>query len=130
RYAQARVEFEQLRLAARDGDRTRAALRIAQCDYYLKKLREAKLALKPLAESSGTLQPEALYFYALSLRALKENESYSKVIRRVPDEFPPDPWADDALDNLGDYLVVHDEDELADKVYRDLYARFPKGRNA
>jgi soluble lytic murein transglycosylase len=130
RYAQARSEFELLRPVASPGnDRELVDLRIAECDYYLKRYRDAKAGLRPYLDGASR-QAEALYFYALSLRALNETDAYIRTIRQVPDRFPTESWADDALDDLASYYVVTDKDDLADEVYRRLYERFPTGHHA
>jgi peptidoglycan lytic transglycosylase len=129
RYTQARTEFEALRPPVPGADRELIDLRVAECDYYLKRPRIAKAALRPYL-GSATRPAEARYFYALSLRALNEIDDYLKTIRQVADDYPTDPWADDALDDLAYYYVVTDRDDLADTVFRDLYARFPTGHNA
>jgi soluble lytic murein transglycosylase len=129
RYTQARPEFELLRPAAGVGDRDLVDLRIAECDYFLKRPRIAKTALRPYLEGRSH-QAEVLYFYALSLRALNENDEYVKTVRQIADQFPSEVWADDALDDLASYYVVTDKDDLADAVFRESYLKFPTGHNA
>jgi soluble lytic murein transglycosylase len=130
RYPQARSEFELLRPAALPGnDRELIDLRLAECDYFGKRYRDAKTGLRPYLDNAAR-QGEALYFYALSLRALNETDAYVKTIRQIPERFPAESWADEALDDLASYYVVTDKDEQADGVYRQLYERFPTGHNA
>src|SRR5262249_54014470 len=73
--AAARASFERLRLTSQAEDRTVVQLRLAECDYYLRKYRASADALRPFVES-GTRPAEALYFYALSQRELKDNALY------------------------------------------------------
>jgi soluble lytic murein transglycosylase len=129
RYTQARSEFDILRPAAGGNDRELVELRIAECDYFLKRPRVAKTALRPYL-AAGSRQGEALFFHALSLRALNEIDEYLQTIRQVADQFPTESWADDALDDLASYYVVTDKDDLADAVFRESYGRFPTGHNA
>jgi len=129
RYTQARSEFDLLRPAAGSSERELVDLRTAECDYFLKRPRVAKTALR-LHLGAGARQGEALFFYALSLRALNETDEYLKTIRQVADQFPTEPWADDALDDLASYYVVTDKDDSADAVFRESYNRFPTGHNA
>jgi len=129
RYTQARGEFDALRAAASGNDRELVDLRIAECEYFLKRPRIAKMALRPYLESASR-QGEALYFYALSLRALNEIDEYVKTMRLVADRFPTETWADDALGDLAGYYVIADRDDLADTIFRESYARFPTGRSA
>jgi len=128
RYAAARAEFEALRSQAKGDDRELVDLRIAECDYFLKRTRAAKAALAPYT-ARASRQAEALFFYAASLRDLDEREEYVRTMRRIAAEFPTDPWAEDALDDLGTSYLVHDEDDRADEIFRELYARFPTGRH-
>ncbi len=129
RYTQARSEFDVLRPAAGGTDRELVDLRIAECDYFLKRPRIAKTALRPYLEGASR-QGEALYFYALSLRALNETDEYLKTVRQVADRFPTETWADEALDDLASYYLVTDRDDLAEQTFRESYARFPTGHNA
>ena len=128
RYAQARNEFEVLRPAAQGDDRELVGLRIAESDYFLKRVRNARTALKPYLEGARR-QGEALFFHALTLRALNEEATYRQVIRRIVEEFPKESWADEALNDLATFHIRRDEDVEADEVLRELYRRFPTGRN-
>jgi soluble lytic murein transglycosylase len=129
RYGQARVEFDSLRPAAQGDDRELVDLRIAECDYFLKRARNAKTALRPYIDRASR-QGEALFFYALSSHELNETDEYLKVVQRIVTDFPTQTWADDALNDLATYYILQDADEQADAVFRDLYSRFPTGRNA
>jgi soluble lytic murein transglycosylase len=129
RYTQARSEFDTLRAVSPGEDRELLDLRIAECDYYLKRARNAKTALRPYIDRA-TRQSEVLFFYAVSLRDLNEIGEYLQTIQRVATQFPAETWADEALNDLATYYVRKDEDEKADQVFRDLYSRFPTGRNA
>ncbi len=129
RYPQARAEFEALRNATGGDDRELVDLRIAECDYFLKRTRNADAALRPFVDRASR-QGEALFFYALTLRDLDDTDGYLRVVQRIVDEFPTQSWADDALNDLGTYYILQDEDDKADAVFRDLYGRFPTGHNA
>ena len=86
-YPAARSSFDKLRSASQGDDRTLVQLRIAESDYYLRRYRAAADALKPFVES-GTRPAEALYYYALAQRELKDNALYHTLMRRVVTEFP------------------------------------------
>jgi soluble lytic murein transglycosylase len=129
RYGQARVEFDGLRASAQGDDRELVDLRIAECDYFLKRARNAKTSLRPYIDRAKR-HGEALFFYALSSRELNEIDEYLKVVQRIVADFPAQTWADDALNDLATYYIVEDQDEKADEVFRDLYSRFPTGHNA
>jgi len=128
-YAPARTAFTTLKSMARGADRELAGLRIAESNYFLKRPRDARDGLLPYL-TSPTRQAEVLYFFALSMRALGSSPEYFKTIRRVADDFPQERWAEDALNNLATYYIVHDEDEKADEVLRELYRKYPKSVHA
>lgn len=129
RYGQARVEFDALHASAAGDDRELVELRVAECDYFLKRARIAKTALRPYIDHASR-QGEALFFYALSSRELNEFDDYLKIVNRIAVDFPSQTWADDALNDLATYYIQQDEDAKADEVFRNLYRRFPTGHNA
>jgi soluble lytic murein transglycosylase len=71
-----------------------------------------------------------MYFYALVSRDLGDRDAYSTMIRRVVDEFPTDRWAEEALNQLATSYIRDDDDDHADKTFRELYEKFPAGRFA
>ena len=84
RYAQARPVFEGLRATARDDDREVVQLRIAECDYFLKRTRNARDGVRPFIDT-GARQGEALYFYAVATRELGGHDEYLRLVRRIVD---------------------------------------------
>jgi soluble lytic murein transglycosylase len=128
-YTPARAAFERLRSATSGDERDLVRLRLAESDYYLKKFRIARDALKPFTEE-GSHKSEALYFYALVQRDLGERADYFTLMRRVIAEFPTDRWAEEALNHLANTYVVSDDDAAADQAYRELYEKFPSSRYA
>ncbi len=126
-YPAARMSFEKLRTASQGEDRTAVLLRLAETDYYLRKYRASADALRPFVES-GTRPAEALYFYALAQRELKNNSLFHDLMRRVVTEFPGTSWEEDALNSLALADAHDDEDDAADQESLDLFERFPKGR--
>ena len=128
-YSAARSEFERLRNAVQGDDQNLVRLRLAELDYHLKKFKAARDGVRPYIDG-GPRQSEALYFYALSLRELDDRSQYMTLIRRVISEFPGDKWAEEALNQLATSYIREDEDDLADRTFRELYERFPSGRYA
>jgi tetratricopeptide (TPR) repeat protein len=63
-YAEARAAFERVRGAASGDESARVRLRLAECEYYLKRYRAARDGLRPFLDG-GPYQAEALYFHAL-----------------------------------------------------------------
>jgi soluble lytic murein transglycosylase len=129
RWPQARPAFEAIRPHASNDDLELVSLRLGQCDYYLRRHRSAREALRPLTER-GSRRAEASYFYLLATRGLGLTDEYARLVRRLVDEFGDSTWAEDGLDNLASYYIIDDQDERAAETFRDLYARYPNGRRA
>jgi len=129
RYGPARTAFEAVKNASQGDDRELVSLRLAECDYFLKRARNARDGLRPYVEHASR-QAEALFFYALSLGDLGDQDQYLKTIRRVVTEFPGQSWAEEALNNLGTHYIRVDEDEQADQTFRELYEKYPTSRHA
>jgi soluble lytic murein transglycosylase len=129
RYQPAKLAFESLRPAAQGDDHELVNLRIAECDYFLKRTRAARDGVKPFIEKASR-QGEALYFYAVATRDLGDKPEYLRVVRRLVSDFPDQSWAEEALNNLATYYIVQDEDELAEQTFREMYEKFPTGHYA
>ena len=108
-------------------DRDLVTLRLAECDYHLRRFRAVKDGLASLAEK-GPHQAEALFYSALATRALGDQAGYLKTARRLVDTFPNQPWAEDALNDLATRHIRADADDAAHAVLQELIARFPRGR--
>ncbi len=128
-YAEARAAFDGLAKVAAPADRELVELRLGECDYFLRRPRNARDEVRPFAEKASR-QAEALFFLALSSRELGDEDAYQKTVRRVVDEFPTESWAEEALNNLATRHIIDDEDEEADATFRELYEKFPRGRYA
>jgi soluble lytic murein transglycosylase len=129
RYAQARTAFEGLKNVAEGDDRELVNLRLAECDYFLKRLRNARDGVRPYIDHASR-HAEALFFYAVSVRELGDEAEYLKTVRRLADDFPTQSWAEEALNNLATHYVVQDEDDKADETFREMARKFPAGRYA
>jgi soluble lytic murein transglycosylase len=129
RYAQARPVFDALRATARDDDREVVHLRIAECDYFLKRTRNARDEVKPFIDA-GARQGEALYFYAVATRELGGHDEYLRTVRRIVADFPSQSWAEEALNNLATHYILQSDDDSAEKTFREMYEKFPTGHYA
>ena len=129
RYAQARAAFEGLRQAARDDDREIVQLRLAECDYFLKRVRNARDGVTPYLDK-GARQGEALFFYAVATRELGGRDEYLRIVRRLVEEFPTQSWAEEALNNLATHYIMESDDERAERTFREMYEKFPTGHYA
>jgi soluble lytic murein transglycosylase len=124
-FTEARSAYEKLKAVAEGGENQLVQLRLAQCDYFLKRYRAARDGLRPHLED-GARRAEALYFHALTMKALGDRATYERTIRRVADEFPTESWAEEALNNLATEHILRDQDAQADQVFRELYAKYPR----
>jgi soluble lytic murein transglycosylase len=129
RYGQVRGEFQALHAVARDDDLELVSLRIAECDYFLKRPRIARDALRPYLDHASR-RGEALFFHAVASRDLGDTDEYLRTVQRIVSDFPTHSWAEEALNDVATYWIRQDETEKADAALRNLYARFPTGRYA
>lgn len=128
-YAPARAAFEALRARAADEDKDLIQLRLAECDFFLKRVRSARDSLRALTDRPSR-KAEALYYYALAARDLGDTSTYLRISRRIVDEFPTEGWVEETLNALASYYIRKDDDAAADEVFRELYAKYPKGTYA
>jgi soluble lytic murein transglycosylase len=129
RYTLARASFEAVRSSSQGDDRELVNLRLAECDYFLKRPRNARDGVKPYIEKASR-QGEALFFYAVAIRELGDRDEYLRIVRRLVTEFPSQTWAEEALNNLATHYIVQNDDDLADQTFRELYEKFPLGHYA
>ncbi|MGC4081571.1 MAG: tetratricopeptide repeat protein [Vicinamibacterales bacterium] len=128
-YADARTAFETLRPFAKDDDRELIALRLAECDYFTKRTRQARESLRALS-ATASRKGEATFFYALALRDGGDTQGFVDTLQQVQADFRDQSWAEDALNNLGTYFIRTDEDDRADATFREMYQRYPRGAYA
>lgn len=129
RYPDARVGFLRLKPYATGDDAELVALRLAEIEYFTDRYRDAREALEPYL-ASGARQAEARFFYLMAQHGLKNEDAFVALVRALAKDFPASSWAEDALNHLATHYIQQDDDDDADVVLRDLYARFPKGRYA
>jgi soluble lytic murein transglycosylase len=129
RYSAARTAFVALQGVAEEDDRELVNLRLAECDYYLRRVRAARDGVKRYIDRASR-QGEALFFYAIALYDLGDRNEYFRVVRRIADEFPTQTWAEDALNHLATHYIVDDEDAKADATFREIFEKYPNGRHA
>lgn len=128
-YSAARLIYERLRPFAENDDAELVSLRLAECDYYMKRLRLARDGVKPYLERASR-QGEALFFYAVAIYDLGDRDEYFRIVRRIADDFPTQTWSEEALNHLAMHYVRDDADDKADETFRELFKRFPSGRYA
>ena len=129
RWAPARAGFASIARAATGDDKELIALRLAECDHYLDRHRAARDGLRPFIDHSSR-EAEARFFYLASIRALGDVDTYVALARGLLADYPDGSWAEETLNSLASHYVIVDDDEGADRAFRELYRRFPEGRYA
>lgn len=129
RYPEARDAFTSLARVAGGDDKELVALRLAECDYYLKRFREARDALVPYLNDAAR-KAEARFFHLTATRAMGDIDTYLRLARGLVNDFPQESWAEETLNNLASHYIVQSQDADANSVLRELYQRFPQSPHA
>ncbi len=130
RYDEARSAFLDLRALAPGADRALIDLRLAACEYNLRRYRTARDRLRPYLDRASPDQAEVHFYYLSALLRLGRKGDFVTRARALADRFPTSPWAEAALDALATHYIAEDRDDRAAEVFRELHARFPAGRRA
>jgi soluble lytic murein transglycosylase len=129
RYAEARAAFQELQRVATGDDRELVDLRVAECDFYLRRHDAAREGTRPYLERASR-KAEARFFFLSALRELGSHDEYIAQTRALVSDFPGDSWSEEALNNLGTHFIVTNQDEAAAQVFAELYEKFPTGSRA
>ena len=129
RYPEARAAFASLLNLVSREDRELVDLRIAECDFFLKRYAAARDGVAPYQDTSSR-KAEARFFALSAQRELGQEDQFIAATRALVDEFPDNSWSEEALNNLGTHYILTNEDELAAKTFRELYEKFPTGTRA
>ena len=126
RFDEARTAFQSLQGVARGDDKELVDLRVAECDFSLKRYAAARDGVRPYLDRASR-KAEARFFYLSSLRELGDEDQYFALTAALVSEFPDSSWSEEALSNLGTYYILEDSDEEAARTFKELYQRFPAG---
>jgi soluble lytic murein transglycosylase len=129
RYQDARTAFQDLQKQVSGDDREVVDLRIAECEYFLKRYAAARDGLQPYLENASR-RAEARFFYLSATRELGAPDQFVALTRQLVTDFPDSSWAEEALNNLGTHYILSNEDALAAQVFREAYDKFPNGQHA
>ena len=124
-YTDARAAFARVWTAVTGRDRQLVDLRLAECDYFLKRYPVAMTELRPLLET-----PEAEFYFVSALRETGRGSEYVSRARAFVDGHPADPLSEATLNDLATHFLVTDEDQKAAEAFAELYSRFPAGPHA
>ncbi len=129
RYPAAKQAFGALESSVTGDAAELVTLRLAECDHFLRRDRQARDRLAPLVDHA-TRQAEARFFWMSAARETGDRDEYVRLALEFVAAYPGSSWAEEALNNLATHFVLVDEDEQAAAVFRELYAKFPKGPHA
>jgi soluble lytic murein transglycosylase len=129
RYAEARGAFEALRSASSGQGRELVDLRLAACDFHLKRYAAVLERTRPYL-NRGSKQDEAQFYYLSALRASGNHAEYVTRARRLVHQFPESPWAEETLNNLATHYILASDPARAAEVFGEQYAKFPTGARA
>jgi soluble lytic murein transglycosylase len=126
-FTDARVDFEALKLLASPVDRPLIELRLAEIEFSLKKYPVAAVALKAAMERPSPFTAEARYYYLGTLRESGRADDYEEGVRDFAKSRTDSVFIERALNELGTYYILQDEDEKAADLFADYYKRYPQG---
>jgi hypothetical protein len=109
RYSDARQAYVAVRALSEGADRTLVDLRLAQCDFGLKRYAFAYEGARVLL-ARGEGGSEAEYVLEGGLRETGHEADYLARVRAFIDGAPGDPFAEQALNDLGSYLTLKNDD--------------------
>jgi soluble lytic murein transglycosylase len=127
RYTDARKSFDSLRTLVAGDERQMVDLRLAECDYQLKRYQQAHDGLRAYIDRAKNRQQEAQFFYLNALRQLGRKDEYLALVRAFVDGNPNQPFAEAALNELGTYYILENDDAKAAEVFAEMYRLFPRG---
>ncbi len=129
RYSEARAAFAELQPLVDRGDKELVDLRLAECDFDLKRYAAARDGLRPYLDQASR-KAEARFFYLSAIRGLGDDDQYIALAHALVADFPDSSWAEEALNSLGTHYILTNEDELAAQTFREAYEKFPTGSRA
>ena len=129
RYPEARYAFQDLQPRVSGDDREVVDLRIAECDFFLKRYAAARDGVRPYLDKASR-KAEAKFFYLSALRALGDQDQAVTLTRALVNEFPDSTWSDEALNSLGTQYILTNQDDLAAETFKESYEKFPAGPHA
>jgi soluble lytic murein transglycosylase len=129
RYSDARAAFVALQGEVSGDDRELVDLRVAESDFFLQRHQAALDGLRPWLDR-GSRQAEARFFHLSALRGLGRDDEFLSQTEALIRDFPESSWSEEALNNLGTYYILKNDDGMAAKAFDQLFAKFPNGQRA
>ena len=129
RYPEARAAFASLQGQVSGDDRELVDLRIAECDFFLKRYAGGARRAAPYLDNASR-KAEARFFALSALRELDRTTSSSRRRARSWTSSRTARGPKKRSTISGRYYILTNEDELAAKAFRELYEKFPSGTRA
>ena len=126
-FTDARSAFEDLKPFSAEGDRDLIELRIAQCEFGLKRYAATSTALHTYTARTPERAAEAEYLYVSTLRETGRTAEYFTRLKAFVERSADPALAERALNDLGTFHILANEDGKAAEAFADLYRRFPTG---
>jgi soluble lytic murein transglycosylase len=123
RFTDARAAFAAVFNIAAGEDRSLIELRLAECDYHLKRYAAARDKLRALIPQ----HVEAEFFYFTTLRAMGAHGEYVERARAFVEGHPSHLLSQETLNNLASHFILTGDDAKAAEVFAESYRRFPVG---
>jgi soluble lytic murein transglycosylase len=127
RYNEALTAFDSLTARSSADDRELVALRLAECQYYQGRHRQALAALQPYLSASKR-EAEARFFALSALRGAGDHAGYVAAAEKLVTDYGTTSWAEETLNNLATHYIIADDDATAATVFADYLERFPQGK--
>jgi soluble lytic murein transglycosylase len=129
RYSDARAAFVALQGDVSGDDRELVDLRIAESDFFLQRYQAAIDGLQPWLDRASR-QAEARFFHLSALRGLGRDAEFLAQTDALVRDFSDSSWSEEALNNLGTYYILKNDDGMAAKAFDQLFTKFPTGQRA
>lgn len=126
-YGDARAAFDSVKPLATGDDRQVVDLRLAECDFHLKRYPVALAALRSYLDRSKARPAEAEYYYLGALREADRMAEYDERLKAFVDRAEDPAFVERALYDLAQFHVLANDDAKAAEAFADLYRRFPQG---
>jgi soluble lytic murein transglycosylase len=126
RWTGARQSYDRAKSFVTGDERDRVLIRIAAADIALGRSREGRDALRPYL--SGPFAEEANFHFIAATRGLKLTDEHIALSHAFVEKYPNSAFAEEVLNNLASAYIIDDQDDEADKVFREILNRYPAGR--
>ena len=127
-YTDARAAFVAVKPFASGAEQELVALRLAESDLFLRKHAAAEASLRAYLDTASARIPEARYHHLTALRELGRMAEYHEQLRAFVDSGADPVLAERALNDLGTFHILANDDGKAAEVFTDQYRPLPAGR--